>query len=80
MNVFYPFVLIPDKRGYTVYIPDFDVYTQGKDLGEAVRMSKDVINLSITDLKEDGKPVPTPNELLIEKYSEYEILYLEIEY
>lgn len=80
MKVFYPFVLIPDKRGYTVYIPDFNAYTQGKDLYEAIKMSKDVIDLLIIDLIEDGKPVPMPNELLTEKNSEYEILYLAFEY
>lgn len=57
----YPIVLTPDKEGYTVYIPDFDIGTQGDDLTEAIEMARDAIGLAGIDLEDDSKPVPEPS-------------------
>lgn len=32
----YPIVLMPDEVGYVVYIPDFDINTEGDTLTEAM--------------------------------------------
>ncbi|MDD6478750.1 MAG: type II toxin-antitoxin system HicB family antitoxin [Oscillospiraceae bacterium] len=56
----YPVILTPDTNGYTVYIPDFDIYTQGADLTEAIIMSRDAIGLMGIDMEDDGKILPTP--------------------
>lgn len=57
----YPIILIPDTKGYTVYIPDFDIYTQGVDLTEAITMSRDAIGIMGIDMEDDGKALPTPS-------------------
>ena len=41
----YPIVLIPTDVGYVVAAPDLDINTQGKDLAEAIYMSRDTIGL-----------------------------------
>ena len=56
----YPIILIPDKKGYTVYIPDFDIYTQGSDLTEAIAMARDAIGLMGIDMEDDKKALPEP--------------------
>lgn len=57
----YPIILTPEDEGFTVYIPDFDINTQGDDLTEAIEMARDAIGLMGIDLEDDGKTVPMPN-------------------
>lgn len=58
----YPIILTPDKPGFVVYVPDFDIYTQGKDLTEAIEMAQDAIGLMGIDYEDDGKTLPAPSE------------------
>ena len=59
----YPILLTPEKTGFTVYIPDFDINTQGRDLTEAIEMARDAIGLMGIDMEDDGKSLPTPREV-----------------
>ena len=58
----YPIILTPDNPGFVVYVPDFDIYTQGKDLTEAIEMAQDAIGLMGIDYEDDGKSLPAPSE------------------
>ena len=57
----YPIVLTKEEKGFTVYIPDFDINTQGKDLTDAIEMARDAIGLMGIDMEDDGKTIPTPS-------------------
>lgn len=57
----YPIVLIPEEAGYTVYIPDFDINTQGGDITEAIEMARDAIGLMGIDYEDDGRALPQPS-------------------
>ena len=59
----YPIILIPDTNGYVVYIPDFDIYTQGSDMTEAIIMSRDAKGIMGIDMEDDGKTLPTPKNI-----------------
>lgn len=59
----YPIVLTPEAQGFTVYIPDFDVNTEGNDLTEAIEMARDAIGLMGIDMEDDGKALPAPSSL-----------------
>ncbi len=59
----YPIVLTPEEKGFTVYIPDFDIYTQGNDLTEAIGMARDAIGLMGIDMEDDNKEIPTPRSV-----------------
>lgn len=59
----YPVLLIPEKKGFTVYIPDFDINTQGKGLTEAIEMARDAIGLMGIDMEDDKKALPSPSSL-----------------
>lgn len=56
----YPIVLMPDKVGYIVYIPDFDINTEGDTLTEAIEMARDAIGIIGIDLEDDGEELPEP--------------------
>lgn len=61
MKNVYPVVMTPDGDGYVVYMPDFDIYTQGNDLAEAMYMARDAIGLMGMDMEDDGLELPTPS-------------------
>lgn len=72
----YPIVLIPETEGYTVYIPDFDMNTQGNTLTEAIEMSRDAIGLIGIDMEDENKEIPTPSSVDKIKVNNGEILSL----
>lgn len=59
----YPVIFSPDDSGYLVYVPGFDVYTQGSDLTEAIEMARDVIGLTGIVMEDEQKPLPEPSAL-----------------
>ena len=56
----YPIILTPDKVGYVVYVPDFDINTEGDTLTEAIEMARDAIGVVGIDMEDDGESLPEP--------------------
>lgn len=46
MKNVYPIVISPGDSFYVVYIPDFDINTQGETLSEAIDMARDAIGIT----------------------------------
>ena len=59
----YPIILTPDEIGYDVYIPDFNINTEGDTLTEAIEMARDAIGLMGIDMEDDKKALPEPTEI-----------------
>jgi predicted RNase H-like HicB family nuclease len=72
----YPIILTPDTNGFTVYIPDFDTYTQGVDVTEAIIMARDAIGIVGIDMEDDGKTLPTPRSIKDIKAKDDELVTL----
>ena len=47
-----------------VYIPDFDINTQGKDYIEAIEMARDAIGIMGIDMEDNNKKLPNPSEII----------------
>ena len=62
MRYAYRIILKKKKKGYTVYIPDFDIGTQGADIADAMYMARDVISVTGVTLEDIGKKIPVPGE------------------
>ena len=62
MKSVYP-VIMTKENEIVVYIPDFDVYTQGKDEAEAMAMARDAMGLMGIDMEDDGEALPAPTAL-----------------
>lgn len=58
----YPIILTPSEVGYVVYIPDFDIGTQGDTLTEAIEMARDAIGIVGIDMEDEHEELPTPTE------------------
>ena len=72
----YPIVLTPEEKGFTVYIPDFNINTEGDDITEAIEMARDAIGLMGIDMEDDGKVLPNPRTLKSVSASEGDIVSL----
>lgn len=63
MKCVYPVLLTHGKDFIVVYIPDFEINTQGKDIPEAIEMARDAIGLMGIDMQDDGEELPIASEL-----------------
>lgn len=70
----YPVVLTPAKKGFTVYIPDFNINTEGEDLTDAIEMARDAIGLMGIDMEDDGKALPKPRSMKETKAADGDIV------
>lgn len=63
MRAAYPALFTPAKEGgFSVYVPDFDINTQGDDLAHAIAMARDAIGLIGVDMEDDKKVLPKPSD------------------
>ena len=63
MKEAYPIIMTQVEEFIVVFIPDFNINTQGKDLPDAIEMARDAIGLIGIDMEDDGKALPKPSTL-----------------
>lgn len=54
----YPVVMTQGKDHIVVFIPDFNINSQGKDVPDAIEMARDAIGLIGIDMQDDGEALP----------------------
>ncbi len=60
----YPIILTPaEEGGFVVYIPDFDMNTQGDTLAEAMNMARDALGMMGCFYKDEKRELPEPSAL-----------------
>jgi len=59
----YPIILTPDKSGYVVYIPDFNINTEGDSMTEAIEMARDAIGIIGIEIEDSNQPLPEPTAI-----------------
>ncbi len=67
MKLVYPVVINTSKEKsdeyYSVYIPDLDIYTEGKDIADCIEMARDAIGINCLTLEENlKKPFPKQSD------------------
>ena len=72
----YPVILTPDEPGYIVYIPDFDINTEGNNLTEAIEMARDAIGIVGIDMEDEKKALPEPSQIKNIKSNKNDIVTL----
>ena len=63
MKSAYPIVMTQGKEFIVVFVPDFNINTQGKDVPDAIEMARDAIGLMGIDMEDDGEGLPKPSSL-----------------
>lgn len=56
----YPIIMTQGKEFVVVYIPDFNINTQGKDYADAMEMARDAIGIVGIDMEDEGETLPHP--------------------
>lgn len=51
-----------DPSAYVVHFPDLEVYTQGDNLAHALDMAKELLELTLFGLEEDGEKIPNASD------------------
>ena len=62
MKTAYPIVMSKGDKHIVVYIPDFNINTQGTDYANAIEMARDAIGIMGIDMEDEKKPIPIPSE------------------
>lgn len=63
MKSAYPVIMTQGKEFIIVYVPDFNINTQGKDIPDAIEMARDAIGLMGIDIQDDGEALPKASNL-----------------
>lgn len=63
MKEAYPIIMTQGKEFIVVYIPDFDINTQGEDVPDAIEMARDAIGLMGIDMQDDGEALPEASSI-----------------
>ena len=63
MKLAYPIIMTQGETHIVVYIPDFEINTQGENLAEAMEMARDAIGIVGIDMEDDGEKLPAPTNL-----------------
>lgn len=63
MKKAYPVIFTPAAEGgFTSYMPDFEINSQGDDLAEAIENARDAMGIIGIDREDDGRALPEPSE------------------
>lgn len=63
MRRVYPIILTKSDEDIIVYVPDFNVNTEGKDYAEAILMARDAIGLMGIEMEDMGKEIPKSSNI-----------------
>lgn len=62
MKQAYPTFIAQCGLDYLVYVPDLDIYTEGRDMANAIEMARDAIGLKGIDFEDDGRMIPLASD------------------
>lgn len=62
MKQAYPTFIAPCGGDFLVYVPDLEIYTEGRNMTEAIEMARDAIGLKGIDFEDDGKIIPEASD------------------
>lgn len=76
MKMVYPAVFkeLQNEGGYSVFVPDFNINTQGETFAEAIEMARDAIGLCGIDMQDDNKKLPTASTFVDIKAEDNQIV------
>lgn len=63
MKAAYPIVMSKGAEHIVVFVPDFNINTQGTDYADAMEMARDAIGLMGIDMEDEREPIPRPSDV-----------------
>lgn len=78
MKSAYPVII--NKNTYVVYVPDFDISTQGTDIENCIEMAREAIGLTGISLEDIGKVIPSPSYNLPETKNNTITTFVDVDF
>ncbi len=63
MKQAYPITIQRDENFYVVFVPDFEINTQGETIAEAMEMARDAIGMCGCYKQDESVEIPTPSKI-----------------
>lgn len=63
MKAAYPIVMSKGVTHVIVFVPDFNINTQGTDYADAMEMARDAIGLMGIDMEDEKEALPRPSDV-----------------
>lgn len=77
MKAAYPVVMSKGQKHIVVFVPDFNINTQGFSYADAMEMARDAIGMMGIDMEDDKEPIPAPSALSsVQKESDSDVITL----
>lgn len=81
MKKIYSIILTPAQEGgFVVYIPDFDINTQGDTLEEALFMARDAISLVGITKEDMGQKIPEPSSVIPSHSHNEAVAFVDVDF
>lgn len=61
MKKAYPTFIAKDGDIFLVYVPDMEIYTEGKDFADAMEMARDAIGIAGISMEDNSEDLPEPS-------------------
>lgn len=59
----FPIIMTQGQKFIVVFVPDFNINTQGTDVADAIEMARDAIGIMGIDMQDDGEALPEATKL-----------------
>ena len=59
----YPVIFTETKDAILVEVPDLSIFTEGKDIENAIDMARDAISIAIVSREDNNEPVPEASKI-----------------
>ena len=81
MKQVYPIILVPAKEGgYSVFVPDLQIGTQGETVSECIDMARDAIGLWGICEQDCGREIPAASTLSPEHKKEEIVTLVDVDF
>lgn len=61
MKTVYPVIFTQAAEGVLVEVPDLEIFTEGKEMADAIEMARDAIGLKGISMEDAGEALPKPS-------------------
>lgn len=61
----YPIIMTQGEKYIVVFVPDFNINTQGKDIADAIEMARDAIGIMGVDMQDEGEKIPKASDISV---------------
>lgn len=77
MKAAYPVIMSKGEKYVIVFVPDFNINTQGTDYADAMEMARDAIGIMGIDMEDEKETIPCPSDVAdISKEHEEDVVTL----